>query len=233
MNTYTKPLALATTILLSATFAAPAQAEQPKKVEESITAPIPEIKAPNAKISFDHVDIGSFEGSAPQEPAPTPEQTAPSQEVAYADPAPATPPPTPQTPPQPVAAPQTANVSQPVAAPKAPPAASASGKGASIAAAAYAQIGMPQDCTMLVTNSLAAVGINFHGWPNEYASLGTPTGSPQAGDILIYQNAGAGVPHVAIYVGNGQAIHGGWNGGTTVLFSAMFDKYTPIAIRVA
>jgi cell wall-associated NlpC family hydrolase len=72
---------------------------------------------------------------------------------------------------------------------------------------------------MLVTNALRAVGINHHGWPASYAALGTQVSVPQAGDILIYQNAGAGVPHVAIYVGNGKAIHGGFN-GSTVLFSA-------------
>ena len=48
------------------------------------------------------------------------------------------------------------------AAPAAPVA--ASGKGQAILSAAYAQLGVNQDCTMLVTNSLAAVGINFHDW---------------------------------------------------------------------
>lgn len=97
---------------------------------------------------------------------------------------------------------------------------SASGKGAAIAAAAYAQIGVAQDCTMLVTNSLRAVGINFHGWPREYFSLGSVTADPQPGDLIYYNNAGAGVPHIAVYVGNGMAIHGGWNGGTTALYKA-------------
>ena len=36
----------------------------------------------------------------------------------------------------------------------------ASGMGATIAAAAYAQIGVGQDCTALATNALAAAGIN-------------------------------------------------------------------------
>lgn len=80
-----------------------------------------------------------------------------------------------------------------------------------IADAALAQIGVNQDCTMLVTNSLAAVGINFHGAPEQYLSLGTLTDNPVPGDICVYNG------HVAIYVGDGKAVHGGWNGGTTVL----------------
>lgn len=80
-----------------------------------------------------------------------------------------------------------------------------------IADAALAQIGVYQDCTMLVTNSLAAVGINFHGAPTAYLSLGTLTNNPVPGDICVYQG------HVALYIGNGQAVHGGWLGHQTVV----------------
>lgn len=79
-----------------------------------------------------------------------------------------------------------------------------------IAEAAKAQIGVYQDCTMLVTNALKAAGINFHGWPMEYASLGEWTNDPVPGDICIYNG------HVALYIGNGKAIHGGWLGSNTV-----------------
>lgn len=79
-----------------------------------------------------------------------------------------------------------------------------------IADAAQDQIGTEQDCTMLVTNSLAAVGVDFHGGPEEYLSLGTKTDHPVPGDICVYQG------HVAVYIGNGQAVHGGWNGYTTI-----------------
>ena len=82
-----------------------------------------------------------------------------------------------------------------------------------IAQAALDQIGVGQDCTMLVTNSLKAVGINFHGAPEEYISLGEWTNNPVPGDICIYYG------HVAIYIGNGQAVHGGWAGGTTAIYS--------------
>lgn len=109
----------------------------------------------------------------------------------------------------------------------------ASGKGAAIAAAAYAQLGVAQDCTALATNSLAAVGINFHGWPADYLSLGRTVSAAEAqpGDLVYYQNGGMGMAHIAVYVGNGMAVHGGWNGGTTALYSVNVGS-GPVFIRV-
>ncbi|MBT2515159.1 NlpC/P60 family protein [Arthrobacter sp. ISL-30] len=111
--------------------------------------------------------------------------------------------------------------------------AAASGKGAAIAAAAYAQLGVSQDCTMLATNSLAAVGIHYHGWPAGYLSLGRTVSAAEAqpGDLAYYENGGMGMAHIAVYVGNGQAVHGGWNGGTTALFSVNVGS-GPVFIRV-
>ncbi|MDQ0675899.1 MULTISPECIES: NlpC/P60 family protein [Micrococcaceae] len=118
-------------------------------------------------------------------------------------------------------------------APAAAPAASASGKGAAILSAAYAQLGVMQDCTMLVTNSLAAVGINFHDWPAGYLSLGRTVSAAeaQAGDLIYYADGGAGMAHIAVYAGNGQAVHGGYNGNQTVVFSANVGS-GPVFIRV-
>ncbi|NYE96353.1 cell wall-associated NlpC family hydrolase [Psychromicrobium silvestre] len=97
-----------------------------------------------------------------------------------------------------------------------------SGIGATIAAAAYAQLGVAQDCTALASNSLAAAGIFYHGWPAGYLSLGRTIseGEAQPGDLIYYANGGGGQAHIAVYVGNGMAVHGGWNGYTTALFSA-------------
>ncbi len=120
------------------------------------------------------------------------------------------------------------------AAPAAKAPAAASGLGAAIAAAAYAQLGVTQDCTMLVTNSLAAVGINFHDWPAGYLSLGRTVSAAEAqpGDLAYYANGGlAGQAHIAVYVGNGKAVHGGWNGSTTALFSVNVGS-GPVFIRV-
>ncbi|MGO4191276.1 NlpC/P60 family protein [Arthrobacter sp. YAF17] len=113
------------------------------------------------------------------------------------------------------------------------PAGVASGMGATIAAAAYAQIGVGQDCTALATNALAAAGINYHGWPAGYLSLGRTVSAAEAqpGDLAYYQNGGAGMAHIAVYVGNGMAVHGGWNGGTTSLQTVNVGS-GPVFIRV-
>ena len=95
-------------------------------------------------------------------------------------------------------------------------------KAAAIYQAALAQLGVAQDCTMLVTNALKAVGINFHDWPAGYMSLGTVVPASQAipGDLIYYPNGGMGFAHIAVYAGNGQAVHGGWNGNQTVVNTA-------------
>ena len=111
--------------------------------------------------------------------------------------------------------------------------AASSNKGAAIYQAALAQLGTFQDCTMLVTNALKAVGINFHDWPAGYMSLGTvvPASQAQPGDLVYYANGGMGAAHIGVYAGNGQAIHGGWNGNQTVLNTANLGS-GPIYIRV-
>ena len=111
--------------------------------------------------------------------------------------------------------------------------AASSNKGAAIYQAALAQLGTFQDCTMLVTNALKAVGINFHDWPAGYMSLGTvvPASQAQPGDLVYYANGGMGAAHIGVYAGNGQAIHGGWNGNQTVLNTANLGS-GPVYIRV-
>ena len=108
-----------------------------------------------------------------------------------------------------------------------------SNKGAAIYQAALAQLGTFQDCTLLVTNALKAVGINFHDWPAGYMSLGTvvPASQAQPGDLVYYANGGMGAAHIGVYAGNGQAIHGGWNGNQTVINTANLGS-GPVYIRV-
>ena len=111
--------------------------------------------------------------------------------------------------------------------------ASGSVSGQGILGAAEGQVGVNQDCTALVSNALRAVGINHHGWPASYKSLGRSVSAAeaQAGDIAYYADGGAGVAHVAVYAGNGQAIHGGWNGNQTVKTTAYVGS-GPEFIRV-
>ena len=129
---------------------------------------------------------------------------------------------------KPAATPVVATAAPTVTAQAAAPAAAAttqvasSNKGAAIYQAALSQLGVFQDCTMLVTNALKAVGINFHDWPAGYMSLGTvvPASQAQPGDLIYYANGGMGLAHIAVYAGNGQAIHGGWLGNQTALNTA-------------
>lgn len=117
------------------------------------------------------------------------------------------------------------------AAPEAP--AASSGTAATIAAAAQGQLGVIQDCTRLASNALAAAGINFHGWPAGYLSLGRTVSAGEAipGDLIYYADGGAGVAHIAVYIGGGQAVHGGFNGNQTVVAPADLGS-GPVFIRV-
>lgn len=110
----------------------------------------------------------------------------------------------------------------------------ASSKGAAIAAAARAQLGVSQDCTMLVTNSLKAVGINFHDWPAGYLSLGTviPLSQAKEGDLLYYSDGGLGRAHISVYLSPGQSVHGGWMGNQTAIGPVNLGS-GPVVIRVS
>ncbi|MFC5339080.1 NlpC/P60 family protein [Leucobacter denitrificans] len=110
---------------------------------------------------------------------------------------------------------QAATKAEPVAAVDVP-----AGQGASgIVNAALAQLGVAQDCTALVEKSLRAVGHSVGDLaPAQFTAYGPSVGYSHGstvlapGDILIWGNA-----HVAIYVGGGKVVHGGWDGFTTVV----------------
>lgn len=222
MKNHQKYLALVTsTLLVSALSAGPAKAETPSVTPVSEPTETGQIEAVSTSLRFEKPVVTT--SPAPAKIVSTPVASEAKVEVQTSTPAPA-----------PVAAPVVASAeAKPApAAPVAP--APSSGKGSVIAQAAYAQIGVSQDCTALATNALAAAGINFHGWPAGYLSLGPTVSAAEAkpGDLIYYQNGGMGMAHIAVYVGNGQAIHGGWNGGTTVLFSSNVGS-GPVFIRVA
>ncbi|QIK62959.1 C40 family peptidase [Leucobacter viscericola] len=99
------------------------------------------------------------------------------------------------------------------------------GVGASgIVTAALAQLGEFQDCTALVERSLRAIGVpagDLGTQIGEYTGLGgslITDGAYAPGDVLIWSGR-----HVAVYIGNGQAVHGGFGGNQTVVASAFID----------
>lgn len=106
--------------------------------------------------------------------------------------------------------------------------------GSAIASAALAQIGEIQTCTQLVADSLAAVGIPYAGMGNLFNLGPTIAGSAATpGDIVYYSNGGFGIAHVAVYIGNGQAVHGGWSGNQTVVSGVSIPGATaPVFIDV-
>ncbi|WP_426120100.1 NlpC/P60 family protein [Kocuria sp. LHG3120] len=110
---------------------------------------------------------------------------------------------------------------------------SQSGKAATIAAAARNQLGVRQDCTALATKALRAAGVNHHGWPASYLKLGTRVSAAQAqpGDLVYYANGGMGFAHIAVYIGGGKAVHGGWNGNQTVIQTVNVGS-GPVYLRV-
>ena len=213
------------------------------KVDEKATVAAPATKV-ETKAAATPAPVAKVETKAAATPAPA----AKVETKAAATPAPATKVETKAaaTPAPAAVAQETPKVTQTVAKTAAPavtqaaaPAATAttqvasSSKGAAIYQAALAQLGKYQDCTMLVTNALKVVGINFHDWPAGYMSLGTvvPASQAQPGDLIYYANGGMGLAHIAVYAGNGQAVHGGWNGNQTVLNVANLGS-GPVYIRV-
>ena len=159
------------------------------------------------------------ETSAPEQNAtPAPEQTetpAPEQNV---------------TP-----APEQTTPAPEVQAPAETPATSTLGQ--RIAAEAQKLVGVTDGlwCTQVVQQALANAGVSdaYQLWPDQYAGqYGYYTNDPQVGDLLYYNNGGRGVDHIAIYIGNGQAVHGNYEGKTVIASAYLSTAASPQFIRV-
>ncbi len=153
------------------------------------TAPVEQAPAPEAPIE-----------QAPIEQAPVPE--VPVEQA----PAPEAPAPEPQPVPESPAPEQTAPEAQPSPDPY-------QDLNQRIADAALQQVGVTDglQCTQVVQAALAGAGVQdaYQLWPDEYAGMyGHYTDTPEAGNLIYYDNGGRGWDHIAVYIGDGQAVHG-------------------------
>lgn len=90
-------------------------------------------------------------------------------------------------------------------------------------------------CTQVVQQALANAGVSdaYQLWPDQYQGVyGYYTDSPLAGDLIYYNNGGRGVDHIAVYIGNGQAVHGNYNGKTVIADAYQNGMGNPQYIRV-
>ncbi|MGO4245944.1 NlpC/P60 family protein [Paenarthrobacter sp. RAF54_2] len=150
--------------------------------------------ASTATINFERPAVASVAAPVIEKPAPV----APAP-VAKQAPAAAT-----------VKAAATTTATAPVAAAPAAAAPAVGGVNAAMVASAYAQIGIMQDCTAMVERALGSAGIPVGDLaPMQFLNYGKVVSDPQPGDMIVQSG------HVAIYIGNGQAISGGINGNQT------------------
>ena len=72
-------------------------------------------------------------------------------------------------------------------------------------------------CTEVATLALQGAGVGCGVmWPDQYTSVGFVTGEPKPGNLIYYYNGGRGIDHIAIYIGDGMAVHGNYNGQTVI-----------------
>ena len=176
---------------------------------------------------------------APEAPA-APEQT-PEQNPTPAPEAPAAPEQTPEQTPTPAPEAPAAPEQTPAPAPEETvtpaPEQTASSLGDRISSSAQGLVGVTDGlwCTQVVQQALANAGVSdaYQLWPDQYQGVyGYYTDSPQAGDLIYYNNGGRGVDHIAVYIGNGQAVHGNYNGKTVIASAYQNGMGNPQYIRV-
>ena len=186
------------------------------------TAPVETPAAP--EVTTPEVQAPAETPAAPAETAPAetpaaPEETAPVE--------------TPAAPEEttPVETPATPEETAPVETP------AATTLGQRISSEAQKLVGVTDGlwCTQVVQQALANAGVSdaYQLWPDQYAGqYGYYTNDPQEGDLLYYNNGGRGVDHIAIYIGNGQAVHGNYEGKTVIASAYLSTAASPQFIRV-
>ena len=233
----------------------PVQTEEVKTETTDTTTDTTETpEAPVAPVETPSVDTTTQ--TPEQDPTPAPESPAAPVETPSVDtttqapeqnttPAPAAPEQTPEQNPTPApetpAAPEQTPEQNPTPAPEETvtpaPEQTASSLGDRISSSAQELVGVTDGlwCTQVVQQALANAGVSdaYQLWPDQYQGVyGYYTDSPQAGDLIYYNNGGRGVDHIAVYIGNGQAVHGNYNGKTVIADAYQSGMGNPQYIRV-
>ena len=204
--------------------------ETEQKAAEVVETPVTTTETPAETPAPEQTETPAPE----QNVTPAPEQTetpAPEQNVAPAPEQTETPAPEQNVTP----APEQTTPAPEVQAPAETPATSTLGQ--RIAAEAQKLVGVTDGlwCTQVVQQALANAGVSdaYQLWPDQYAGqYGYYTNDPQVGDLLYYNNGGRGVDHIAIYIGNGQAVHGNYEGKTVIASAYLSTAASPQFIRV-
>ena len=163
-----------------------------------------------------------------QNPTPAPEAPAAPEQTPEQNPTPA---------PEAPAAPEQTPAPAPEETVTPAPEQTASSLGDRISSSAQGLVGVTDGlwCTQVVQQALANAGVSdaYQLWPDQYQGVyGYYTDSPQAGDLIYYNNGGRGVDHIAVYIGNGQAVHGNYNGKTVIADAYQSGMGNPQYIRV-
>ena len=223
----------------------PVQTEEVKTETTDTTTDTTETpEAPAAPVETPSVDTTTQ--TPEQDPTPAPEVPAAPVETPSVDtttqapeqnttPAPAAPEQTPEQNPTP--APEQTPAPAPEETVTPAPEQTASSLGDRISSSAQELVGVTDGlwCTQVVQQALANAGVSdaYQLWPDQYQGVyGYYTDSPQAGDLIYYNNGGRGVDHIAVYIGNGQAVHGNYNGKTVIAGAYQNGMGNPQYIRV-
>ena len=224
--------------------------EVQKQEEEKNTQEVVETPVDNTTETQTPAEEVPAEPTTPVEEVPAEEPTTPVEPETPAEPStPVEEPSTPETPAEPTtpvepetpSTPETPTTPEEPTVPETPaepttPTNPYADLNARIAAAAQTLVGVTdgQWCTQVVQQALALAGVSdaYKLWPDEYAGMyGYYTNDPQPGNLIYYNNGGRGVDHIAIYIGNGLAVHGNYN-GRTVIESVYIPGGAPRFIQV-
>lgn len=224
--------------------------EVQKQEEEKNTQEVVETPVDNTTETQTPAEEVPAEPTTPVEEVPAEEPTTPVEPETPAEPStPVEEPSTPETPAEPTtpvepetpSTPETPTTPEEPTVPETPtepttPTNPYADLSARIAAAAQTLVGVTdgQWCTQVVQQALALAGVSdaYQLWPDEYAGMyGYYTNDPQPGNLIYYNNGGRGVDHIAIYIGNGLAVHGNYN-GRTVIESVYIPGGAPQFIQV-